>query len=632
MLFKKKNYYKLNIISQLEKNFNIKKNKIFHYKTNNNNNHEFIKLIEIKFLFSFKFQINKVEYSFGFFDENKNLIIPSDLTLYKNLHIICNIEILNSNISINSLASIYQNRYYKCIEFSNINENIQYGIKIYENENIEYYNIFFFTQNIFKYNIFIYKNDEIFDPLLIFQIYNSLIKLMDDKYINKTLKLKNSYLSYPYYTLKRFANINENIWNFKNIFNDYFCFCKGFKCINLLNIQKCKYLFYLNIIDNNRKIYNKTNYLLVDFIFNELSSDDAYPIFKKMADNYLPVHYMTERKDLYDEYCYHKFYCLTVIPVNKKNFTINGDFLEKYLTLILKLKQVISNGGIHFNYFNNIFYNIEYITYICISHGISFFKYFLYDDFSCYGHKVYDKILLPPSDKLIAVVQKYGWNDEDIIKMNLPKWDKFNEENIILLNDEYKIQNNSIFLMFTWRDIKKYRNISNYYFHNIYNLINNNILKKELKKNNLILYFTLHHRLNNYKNKFYNIPNIKFIQENKIFECLSKTNLVITDFSSIIFDVIYRRKPFIIYIPDGEDPNLFDLYKKNYYEIIQSLKNGTITFENKMFKIDEAINKILYYINNNFSLEPKLEEFYNSLNLTKANNLDNFINYIINLN
>ena len=637
--FTNKNYYKLNINYQHEKNSNTKKqkNKIyFQYNLNYNDKHEFIKLTEINYFYSFKFQIIKVEYIFGFFDEYNNLFVPSDLTLYKNLHIICNIDIVNSNISINSLANIYQNSYYKCTEFSEINENVQYGIKIYEirNEILNYYNtIYFFTQDILNYSKVIYKNDEIFDPLRVYHKYNSLINLMDDKHINSTLKLKNSYISFPYCTLKRFTIINENKWDFKNLFNDYFCICKGYNCLKQENMQKCKYYFYLNIIDNNRKMYNKTDYLFVDFIFNELSSNDAYPIFKKMADDYLPVHYMTENSDIYNKYCYDNYYCLKVIQVNKKNFTINGDFLEKYLTLILKLKQVISGGGIYFNYFNNIFYNIEYITYICISHGISFFKFFLYDDFSCYGHKIYDKLLLPPSNKLISIAAKYGWNDEDIIKMNLPKWDKYNNEEIIsLVKDNNIIQNNSIFLMFTWRDIKKKKFISHYYFENLFNLINNNSLKIALKNNNVRLYFALHHRLNNYKYKFINTSFIKIIEENEIFECLSKTNLVITDFSSIIFDLIYRRKPFVIYIPDGEDPNIEDIYKHNYFEIIQSLKNGSITFENKFFKLEEAINKILFYINNNFTLEPKLIEFYNSLNLTKTNNLDNFINYIKFLN
>ena len=58
------------------------------------------------------------------------------------------------------------------------------------------------------------------------------------------------------------------------------------------------------------------------------------------------------------------------------------------------------------------------------------------------------------------------------------------------------------------------------------------------------------------------------------------------------------------------------------------MKNGSIEFENKYFEINETINKIMYYINNNFKLEPKLEDFYNSFNLKNTDFINNFINYL----
>ena len=116
----------------------------------------------------------------------------------------------------------------------------------------------------------------------------------------------------------------------------------------------------------------------------------------------------------------------------------------------------------------------------------------------------------------------------------------------------------------------------------------------------------------------------------KYLNVFSKTNLIVSDFSSVIFDLIYRRKPFVIYIPDLEDPKIKDLYIKDYYDLIESIKNGTIEFENKCFSINETINKIIYYINNNFSLEKNLEKFYNDFNF-KGKNINKFINYLKNL-
>ena len=96
---------------------------------------------------------------------------------------------------------------------------------------------------------------------------------------------------------------------------------------------------------------------------------------------------------------------------------------------------------------------------------------------------------------------------------------------------------------------------------------------------------------------------------------------------------MYREKPFIIFIPDAEDPLLKNIYKIEYYDLIQSMKNGSIFFENKFFDVNETVNKIYYYINNNFEIEDKLRIFYNSFGLKKESGIiDKFIDYLKDLN
>lgn len=100
-----------------------------HFKSYENDLDHF-NLIDINYAYSFKYKIVKVEYLIGFYDKNNSIIVPSDLTLYNNLHIICYIENKKSNI-LNSLANIHRNCYYKYIEFYNINEKLKFGIKIF---------------------------------------------------------------------------------------------------------------------------------------------------------------------------------------------------------------------------------------------------------------------------------------------------------------------------------------------------------------------------------------------------------------------------------------------------------------------------------------------------------------------
>ena len=226
---------------------NLKNNEINQPKSINfklTNNLAFFKLFDIKYLYSFKFNIIKVEYNIEFYESDKNLILPSDLTLYKNLHIFCHIESNNSNVIINSFPDIIENKIFKCTEYFNIYENIKYGIQILEiNENWEEINnfIYFFSEEIFNYLSLFNKNDKIFDSLLVNSKY---FFDFTKKYINDdSLKLQKSYTQMPKFILKKYL-INNDKWIFQNLFNQYFCFCKVLNSIKLKNSQRCKYYFY----------------------------------------------------------------------------------------------------------------------------------------------------------------------------------------------------------------------------------------------------------------------------------------------------------------------------------------------------------------------------------------------------
>ena len=597
-------------------------------------NSKTIKIDNLKFnFFDFRlyysniYNLIKINYSIKVFDENNKIILPSDLSLKYNKHIFCHIK-KNKRINIYSLALIEKNTYFKCIEFYNLKEEIKIGLFVSEtqkkeNRLVNKYMLFLIDKYLFKMK---YKDDNIFNSSMIDYKYNYVLsQLENNNSFIEAKKLKKLYYLQPNNTLKR--NIKENInkWNFLNIYNEFFCFCNGDDCLKLNN-NKCKYFFYLYIIDINHKIYNKTDYLLIDFILNRYSSDDVYPIFEKMIKRKIKAHYITENRKIYNKYCKKKKYCDSIILVNSKDYKINGGFLEKYLTLILKLRQVLSSFGISIYYFNNIFYNLEYLIFICIGHGVSYFIYYLYENY--YGPQNSDKLLIPNSEKLINMALKYGWKEENLLKFNLPRWEKYNRYKK-KLNEKENIKSNSIFVMFTWREIKNGTNISSYYINNIKDFINNDNLINNLKTYNITFYFALHHKLIKYKNIFKINNNIEYIKDNKIAECLKKTNLIVTDYSSIIFDMIYRKKPYIIFIPDAKDPNIKNNYNERTYNIIKNFTNKDFDFKNVFFDINSTIKKINYYINNNFSLEKQLKKFYEGFHFNYNQTINEFINYLI---
>jgi hypothetical protein len=569
----------------------------------------------------------KISYLIQIFNSSNNPIFPSDLTLYYNFRIIC---FLNTNeINITSLAGIESNKYFKCTEFFNLNEKVQFGFIIYEtkkkNESLSINIPNFSNRNMYNYK---YDCDEFFNISKNHYEYNYLLpKRKNKKKSEDTKKLKKLYALKPTYSLRRnFSKSNK--WIFANLFNEYFCFCKGVKCRNFHKSKSCRYYFYIYLIDQNHNIYKKNHFLLMDFILKAYTSADVYPIFEKMINRNLNAHYFTEREDLYEKYCHGNKFCDLIIRAENKAYKITDEFLEKHFTLILKLRQVLSSVGLNINFINNLFYNIDYITYICIGHGVSYFKYYLYKEY--YGPQNFDKLLIPNSEKLIQIPLKYGWKNEDIIKFNLPRWEKFNYINESI-DKNGKIESNSIFIMFTWRELRKGGKMSRYYVMNILNLLNNKQMINNLKKHNIILYFSIHHKVLKYKKRFKIGNNIKYIYENDISECLSKTKLLVTDYSSIIFDMIYRGKPYIIFIPDAHDSKIKQNYKTFCYKIIKNFQNNDFGLENIFFDINSTVNKINYYIDNGFKLDMKLNKFYEEFNFKKGYFVNDFINYLLKL-
>jgi len=621
---------------------NIDNNNINLYKSNfsfifSNHNNIFniddihFKLTNFHYIYNFRFNIIKVEYNILFYFNNFSFITPSDLALHYDLHLICHIQEYESSLSIDTIPYLYLNKYFQCIEFVKINEKLNFGITIYKQKNENFnetscinFTYYFFNNEAFNYNNKYYKSDKnnnFFYPLFIQKEF-----YLSNKNISFTLK--NLYIKKPKCNTIKNIISPSNEWKFLNIFNHYFCLCYGFNCLYHFLINKnnstqiCKYKFYLNLIEENKHLYNKTDYLLADFPFDSGSLDDAYPVFKRLINLKKNAYYMTINKNILKKK--HFNFSNHII---KYNF-INGDFLEKYFSLLLRLKAVIS-GAEYFSFYNLFFY-IEYITFISLTHGVNYFKSYLFKSY--YGNMRYNKIVISSSEKIISLAINNGWKEKDLIKICLPKWDLFDKTK----RKKSKNNDKSIFFFFTWRiwkpNIKVDEKLNSEYFKNIKELMNNEKLLNSLKQNGITLYFCLHHMLEIYKDMLnFSNNNVIFINQNQIMNCIINSNMLVTDFSSIIFEFMYQKKPFVMFIPDSNDPNIDSFYIQNYYELIKQLKEGSIDFMNKYFSINQVVDKIIYYINNNFKVEKNISDFYQSFNLTCGNNTNRFINYLENL-
>jgi len=585
----------------------------------------YFELNDYKYDFSFDYNITKIQYNIILLDANKKDIKPSDFNFrYKN-RFLCYFKKDDDNNIIYSFPNIVLNKYFSCIEYINVNDKGEFGFIFFRTSN-EYYPIYLFTEEMINYDNLKYRNDIYFDPKYVFHNYFALKeeiannKFSDNSNSDKGLLLKSSFEKEPICNFK--SKVNKNEWKFMNIYNEYFCFCRGSNCLNI-NHEYCKYYIYLTIIDSNRDIYEKTDHLLADFFIKSRCADHAFPVFKEMLKQNMKVHYMTEKPEIIKEYCEGENPCLKIVTVKNGKRDVDGDFLEKNLELVLRLKTVITASTFFAK--TNIFYDIEYLIYINLNHGVQFFKHFLYNKYLHYQR--YNKILIPPSEIIFNVTKRYGWKDENIIKIGLPKWDSYYEVNN---TNNYK----SIFFMFTWREMKPGKEISHLYLNNIINFIKNQRFLLSLVQYNIYFFVSLHSMVPwkrvKLKDKTHSIK-YKFITEDEISNTLSRASLVITDFSSVLFENIARKKPYIMYIPDAYDPNLKNIYSQGYYDVINGFKNGTTYFKNIYYDIEKAVDKAIYYIKNNFRLDDQLVRFYKELNLSGGNNTMAFVEYVKNL-
>ena len=399
----------------------------------------------INYFFSYKFNKVELEYYILFFDQENNIIIPSELALYYNLHMFCLLNV--GNTTFQSITNFYQNEYFYCLEYFELKQQTKLGIKICDDTS-KCLIFDLFGSEFLNFNHLLLLNDDKFD-------FNYLKKQNLSFFYNITSNqdkdlLEKTYFLNPLFSTKEKAIRLKNTWYFKNIYNHYFCYCKGDACPSNKKFDNCKYYLYLSIIDNFKDLYKKNYYLLLDFLYSNRAPGDAFFLFREMVKHNMSAYYLTERKDIYQEYYDNKTKLQKVIPIINKQYNITGIILEKYLSLFLKLKSVIS--GSEFFSKENIFFIINYITFICLGHGVNYFKPFLYEDY--YGCKRYNKIILP-SDKIISIAKKYGWKKRNIIKLGLPKWDLFYNYSIKMRQKE---KEKCIFMMFTWRKLREKKN------------------------------------------------------------------------------------------------------------------------------------------------------------------------------
>jgi len=213
------------------------------------------------------------------------------------------------------------------------------------------------------------------------------------------------------------------------------------------------------------------------------------------------------------------------------------------------------------------------------------------------------------------LTSKYMYNEEDVVLTGLPRFDKLQDkrEKLIVISPTWRTFLSGPINNEGFHDpIEGFE--SSEYFEKWSKVLENNEVLDKCKEEGYKILFVLHPGFRNYYRFFdkfnNNIVEVKHSEDVVYSELFSKLSLLVTDYSSILFDVAYLKKAAIFYQFD-KDIYFAKHYKPGYFSYEKDGFGEVITDDK------EVINKILYYFNNEFKLEDKY-----------INNIENTFKYI----
>ena len=254
---------------------------------------------------------------------------------------------------------------------------------------------------------------------------------------------------------------------------------------------------------------------------------------------------------------------------------------------------------------------------VFLQHGI------ILNDIKCYYYNVckFDLFICGAKREYEFVKDTYGYPAENVVYTGLARFDKY-------IDNTLQGKEKFILIAPTWRNWIKNKNKDYEYFNRWNSLINNKQFIEFLEKNDINVKLVLHQEINKFSNKITsNSKRIQIYRNDNVdySQLLLNCIMLITDFSSVFFDVAYMEKPVVYFQFDKKE-----FRKKHLQEGYFSYKEdgfGEI-FENE----NDVVNKIIEYKNNNFRMEEKyLQRVDDFFERRDSNNCERIVEEILNI-
>ena len=273
--------------------------------------------------------------------------------------------------------------------------------------------------------------------------------------------------------------------------------------------------------------------------------------------------------------------------------------------------------------FRIVINSVSYIKYLYINHGITYYKSDLISP-ELETIKIEKRNIITSSPfEYTILLNKFNYSSNYIYKAGLARYDRYNND----------IKNNTnkkcILAFFTYRKFNNTFFQNSLYKKNIENLINDELLINYLQLKNIDFILIQHHLDILYKKTFNrsSFSYVKILNHIDLNNYISQCSLFITDFSSVSFAFMFQNKPILYYLIDYKDNN--DFLEKKFMKINDPLQFGYYYLDK-----NEIIEKIQYYIDNDFQISEQLKNQYESVFYYKYNitgRIHEIINEIINV-
>ncbi|EME8114594.1 CDP-glycerol glycerophosphotransferase family protein [Enterococcus faecium] len=212
---------------------------------------------------------------------------------------------------------------------------------------------------------------------------------------------------------------------------------------------------------------------------------------------------------------------------------------------------------------------------------------------------VFDLVSVPSDFEKEFVLRDWGYSDDEVVVTGLARWD-------VMEDRTDQIPFKQIFVMPTWRTwmdgLTKEKFVETDYYQQYSSFLDSDKLKQMLLENNARIAFFLHPKFKEYIDLFDIDPEIiskyEFL-EVPLDDMIMKSSMMISDYSSIIWEMYYLKKPCVFF--------QFDIDKYMQYEGMY-MDPKTDLFGDAAYSTEELLTLIEENIKNDFQEKEKYTE------------------------